>query len=148
VVTLCATKFNTEQDRQWMHEAALRRVCESFLLWKSNKYFIFVCVCARTRECARARGHVHVALLIQHANHTRHIVTSFGAPLAPPCFPTLSKNQHDLKKVIHHKMCILFFLQLLSKTFPITENMRVYCAARAASLNIICVFTAQHELHL
>ena len=56
-----------------------------------------------------------------------------------PFGPTmlLSKNQHDFKKVIYHKMCTLFFLQLLSKTFLITGNMRVHCAARAESLNII-----------
>ena len=34
----------------------------------------------------RGRACVHVALLIQHSTHTRHIVTSFVVPLAAPYF--------------------------------------------------------------
>ena len=40
-----------------------RRVCESLLPWKSNKYYLLVCVCMGARKCvrvdSRARGHVH-----------------------------------------------------------------------------------------
>ena len=65
---------------QYTYNVTLRRVRESLLPWKSNKYYIFVCVCVR----------VHVALLIQHATRMRHIVTSYVAPLAPPYFSTFS----------------------------------------------------------
>jgi hypothetical protein len=43
-----------------MHKVILRRVRESFLLWKSNKYYIFLCARARPslRVGARTRGGV------------------------------------------------------------------------------------------
>jgi hypothetical protein len=47
-----------------------------------------VCVGARERERVNARECVRVVLLIQHATHMRHTVTSFVAPLAPPNLPT------------------------------------------------------------
>jgi hypothetical protein len=40
----------TEQDRQCTYNVTMRRVCESLLQWKSNTYYIYVCV----RVCARA----------------------------------------------------------------------------------------------
>jgi hypothetical protein len=44
---------------------------------------------------------VRAALLIQHAKHTRHIVTSFVAPQAALNFSTLShKGTHLGKNVI------------------------------------------------
>ena len=62
------------------------------------------------RVGARAHGRVHVALLIQHAMCMRHIVTSFVAPLAPPCFSTLSHKRRDFrKKVVEQKMYVLSF---------------------------------------
>jgi hypothetical protein len=69
-----------------------------------------VCAGALERGRVHARARVLVALLIQHATHMRHIVTSFVAPLAPPCFSTLSHKRRDFrKKVIEHKMCVLIF---------------------------------------
>jgi hypothetical protein len=65
-----------EQDRQCMYNVILRRIHESMLKWKSNKYYIFVRACA----C------VHVALLIQHATGMRPIVTSFVAPSGSTIF--------------------------------------------------------------
>jgi hypothetical protein len=98
----------------------LRRVRLSLLPSKSNKYYLMVCVCMRTRVCVRACGYpgawacacayVHVALLIQHATLMRHIVTSFVAPPAPPYFSTLSHKWCDFRKnVIYYKMCVLIF---------------------------------------
>ena len=60
------------------------------LPWNSNKYYIFLCVCARTRLCQCVRVHTYVgvgartlaytcariALIIQHATR-RHIVILF-----------------------------------------------------------------------
>jgi hypothetical protein len=46
---------NSKQDRQCTCNVTLRRrVRESLLPWKSNKYFISVCVCARVRACSLA----------------------------------------------------------------------------------------------
>ena len=41
-----------KQDRQCTYEVMLRRVCESLLQRKSNKYYIFLCVC----QCVRCAG--------------------------------------------------------------------------------------------
>ena len=50
------------QDTQRTHNVTLRRVRESFLPRKSNKYYIFLCVLARAcvRVGAQACGPVHV----------------------------------------------------------------------------------------
>jgi hypothetical protein len=37
----------------------LRRVLEPLLPWKSNKYYIFVCVRTSVRACTLTRGRVH-----------------------------------------------------------------------------------------
>ena len=80
-----------------------------------------MCVCVRARVGrvgARARGHVHVASLIQHAMRMSHIVTSFAASLAPPHFSTLSHKWRDFrKKLLYIKCEFRFSLQILTKTF-------------------------------
>jgi hypothetical protein len=57
---LCNCRYS-EQDRQCTSNVTLRRFRESLLLWKSDKYYIFVSVCARVRACVgvRERGRVH-----------------------------------------------------------------------------------------
>ena len=47
---------------------------------------VCVCVC------------VHVALVIQHGTHKRHIVMSLVAPLAPPYFSTFTHKRYDFGK--------------------------------------------------
>ena len=66
-------------NRKCAYNAILRHVCESFLPWKSNKYYMVLCVCARARVCACA--YVHVVLLIQHSCRMRHIVMHLWLPL-------------------------------------------------------------------
>jgi hypothetical protein len=103
-VALC--RFEWTGNRTY--NVTMRLVPESLLPWKSNKYYLCECVCARA--CPGAC--MHVALLIQHATHMHHIVTSFVAPLAPPYFSTLCCKRHNFrkkKKVVEHKMCVLTF---------------------------------------
>ena len=82
----------------------MKRVRESLLPWKSNKYCTSLCVRERVRACTQARGRVlaracvHVTLLIQHATYMRHILMSFVAPEAPPYVSTLSHTRHDFRK--------------------------------------------------
>ena len=91
-----------EQDRQCTYNVTLRCFCESLFPWKSNKYYIFVCVCVRA--C------VHVALLIQHATRMRHVMASSVTPQVPPYFSTLSHKRRDfLKKGTEYKICSLIF---------------------------------------
>jgi hypothetical protein len=45
MVTVVTNNFNCRQDSQCTCNVILRRVRESLLQWKSNKYYIFVCVC-------------------------------------------------------------------------------------------------------
>jgi hypothetical protein len=104
-----------------MYNVILRRVRKLWLSWKSNKYYICVCACARPCVCpdslACAYSCVHVILLIQHATR---IAASFLAPLAPSLFSILSHKRHDYRKnVIKHKICVLISSTILSKTFPI-----------------------------
>jgi hypothetical protein len=64
------------KDRQCTYDVTLRRVRESLLPWKSNKYYVFrLCKCLCVCLGARARGRVRVALFIQHATRMRHILT-------------------------------------------------------------------------
>ena len=84
---------------------------KSLLPWKSNKYYIFVCVrgcvCVHVWVGARGRGACECALVA--------IPTmSSAASMAPPHFSTLSDKRHDFReKVIEHKMYILIFLYTL-----------------------------------
>ena len=50
-----------KQKGQCKYNVTLRRVRESLLPWKSNNYYLLVCVC------------VHVVLLIQHTTRMRHV---------------------------------------------------------------------------
>ena len=50
--------FYCKQDRQCTYNVRLERVRESFLPWKSNKYYVFACVCVCVCVCARARARV------------------------------------------------------------------------------------------
>jgi hypothetical protein len=45
--------YNKEQQRQCTYNVTLRRVRELLLPWRSNKYYIFVCVCVDVRTCVR-----------------------------------------------------------------------------------------------
>ena len=97
-----------------------RRVRESLLPWKNNKYYILLCACVRA--CARA------ALLIQHATRMRRIAL-FVASLAPQYFSTLSHKRHDFrKKVIKHKICVFIFsITLIGNIFHSKNNSSRYC---------------------
>jgi hypothetical protein len=53
---LCAN--STKQDK--MHNVTLRHVRETLLLWKSNKYYIFLCACID--GCAQVCGNEHVCV--------------------------------------------------------------------------------------
>jgi hypothetical protein len=72
-----------------------------------------ICVHVYAQEYGYVHVHacMHVALLIQHATHMRHTVTSFVAPLAPPYFLTLFHKWNNFRKknVTEHKMCDLIF---------------------------------------
>jgi hypothetical protein len=71
-----------------------------------------------------------VTLLIHHARHMRHIVTSFVASLAPPYFSTYLINGTIFEKKILNIKCVcfdFFFLQLSSKTFSIRKRICPKC---------------------
>ena len=83
-------------DRKCTNNATINCVQDPIVAVEKQVLYISVCV--------------RVALLVQHATRTRHIVTSFVAPLAPPQFSTLSHKGDDCRKnVTEHKMCVLIF---------------------------------------
>jgi hypothetical protein len=51
----------THQDRQCTYNVTLKRVRESPLPWKSNKY----CICVRVRKCVRVSGDVGVRMRVR-----------------------------------------------------------------------------------
>ena len=58
--TIPSADYDSSQDRQCTYNVTLRRVRELLLPWKSNEYYIFVCVCVwvpgrlGVRECSLA----------------------------------------------------------------------------------------------
>ena len=80
-----------------------------------NKYYVFVCACARV--CLRLLGRVsmclackRVALVIQRETPINHAVKSFVAFLAPPRFSTLSHKQRDFRKNVAEHESYVFIL--------------------------------------
>ena len=69
---------------------------------------------------------VSVVLVIQHAKRMLHYYIVTVAYLALPYFSTLSHKMHDFrkKKVIEHKIMVLFSIQLLSETFLILRTIQ------------------------
>ena len=91
---------------------------KQLLLWESS--IIYLCVCKHARVCV----HMHVTLLIQHKMHC-HTVVSLVASLVPPRFSILSHKLNNFRKnVTEHKMCVLIFLQLLSKALLILTRIQ------------------------
>ena len=103
----CFPFLQLKEKRECTYNVTLRRVRESLLLWKSDTYYIFLCVCACVHVGTRVRGQcVRVVLLIQNSTHMRHTVDL----LASPYFSTLTHKRRDFRKnVIEHKMCVLIF---------------------------------------
>ena len=136
-----------KQYRQCTYNAIMRCVRESLLLWKSNIYYIFVCVRARERvgacRCPSAwqwaRAYTRVTLLIQNVTRMRHIVTSFVAPLASPHFSTLSHKRRDFRKrVTAHEMSVL--------TFSTSFNWNILILRRIQRDTVINVETSSCKL--
>ena len=106
------------------YKVTMRRVRESLLPWKSNKYYIFVCVCVRARAFVHFPGRVRAcSLAYPVCNSMRHIVTSFVAALAVPYLSALSPKRHDFrKKFIEHKMCFDFLYNFYLKHFLLLQE--------------------------
>jgi hypothetical protein len=67
---------------------------------------------------------VHIGLLLKHVTRILHIVSSFGAPQAPPCFRHYLINGAIFgKKLLKIKCVFLFSLQNLSITFLILKKI-------------------------
>jgi hypothetical protein len=101
-----------------------------------------VCACLRVLACvhvvtgARACVNVHVALLIQHATRSRHVMESFVAPRSPLYFSTLSHKYCDFRKnVTEYKMCVFVF----STTFVynISHSKKNLMRYRQKSRNVL-----------
>jgi hypothetical protein len=53
---ICRNMPNMQQEGQWTYSVTLRPVHGSLLIWKTNKYYLFVCACVRMGiwMCVRA----------------------------------------------------------------------------------------------
>jgi hypothetical protein len=109
-----STTYRFEQEGQCTYNVILSRVQESFLPWKSNKYYILVCACEH--ECrysgswACACAYVHVDLLIRMQRVCAILWRHLWPPRSPPHFSILSHKRCDFrKKAIKNKICVLIF---------------------------------------
>jgi hypothetical protein len=116
-----------KQDRQCTYNATLKRVRESMLQWKSNKYCLLVCVCVRVRlypgAWACAWAYVHVAL-----SSMQRVCAILWRHLCP--FSVRHIFQHYLingaifgKKLRNIKCVFWYSVQLLSTTFLILRRI-------------------------
>jgi hypothetical protein len=108
-----------EQGSHCTCKVTLRRVHETTVACKGNKYYIFLCVCARAcvYVCVWVHGRGRVlallTLLIQHATRKHHSVIC-GLSGSTIMF-TLSHKRNDFQKKLLNAECVFwFFLQLLS----------------------------------
>jgi len=67
-------------------------------------------------ECA------FLASVIQQAKGMRHIILSSVTCPAVQNFSTLSNKQHDLKKIIEHKMCVLILSSFIGNISHSKKN--------------------------
>jgi hypothetical protein len=102
------------------------------LLWKSNKYYIFLCVqvpmgdCMHMceRGCTGAGICLCICILTYPACNTRAILSPV-ASLAPPHFLTFSHKRHNFQKnVTKHKICVLIFSSTLFEIFLILRTIQ------------------------
>jgi hypothetical protein len=94
------------QDRQCTCNVTMRSARESLLPWKSNKYYMCVCV------CVRARGHAGTYARVALLSSMQRVCTmsSFVASLAPQHFSKFSHKRHEFReKGTEHKTCVLIF---------------------------------------
>ena len=82
----------------------MTRVRESLLPWKSNKYYIFVCVCVHACSLAYPARHAY-------APYCDVICGPSGSIIF---FDIISKTARFSEKVIEHKMCVLILSTTLS----------------------------------
>jgi hypothetical protein len=112
------------------YSVILRRVRESLLPRKINKYYIFVYVCA----CVRVPGCVNVCLRVRACSLAYSACNSYAPccdvisdsppPRSPRYFSTLSHKRRDFRKKSLNIKCVFWFsLQLLFKTFFILRRI-------------------------
>ena len=112
-----------KQDRQCAYNVIMRRVRESLLEWKSNKCYIFVCVC--TRAFVRVPGRLGMCMPVRGCSLTYRACTLYAPYCDVICDPTGSTTSSTLsykrttseKKIIEHKMCVLILPTIVSKIF-------------------------------
>jgi hypothetical protein len=124
---------------------------------KAIRIYFSVCVCVCMRACvcvymrvcecpgawACARSCLRVALLIQHATHIRHVVTSFVASCRHHIIRHYHINGTVFGNVTEYKMCSDFSLQILSRTFQILKriwrNIVIYVKTSSYKAPVILV---------
>jgi hypothetical protein len=145
------TKFRLIRIRN-VQENRTSAFTKPLLLWKSNKYYILVCVCAFARVCmvgwpeewACVSASMHVELIIQHAMRLRHIVFLFVASLAPPLFRHYLINDRIFEKTLLNVRYKLWFsLQDSFKIFlllrRIERDIVIHVETSACKMPVILV---------
>jgi hypothetical protein len=107
------------------YNSKLRGIRESVLLWKSNKYYILVCVCV----CHSSWSEHLCACMLPYLPNMERVCAILCLRLWPlwlhHIFSTLSQKwEHFRKKLLIIKFVFWFSLQLLSKTFLILRRIQ------------------------
>ena len=95
----------------------------------------------RAISVTHSGGCVSVALISQHAKCMLRVMLLSAARVVLPCFSTLYDKQRNFcKKVIKHKICVLFPLQHVSETSQMYVGLHVKYLLFLSDINPIWIF--------
>jgi hypothetical protein len=96
MVTLCTARLNIKQDTQYKYNVTMRRVRESWLPWKSKKYYLLICVCVRACVRVWLQGSVGVCMRVRACSLANPARNAHAPYCDVICGPSVSTTFFDI----------------------------------------------------